>query len=232
MSRLRLLSLAAMAALLAGAILLRPGSEPGAEDTAAPVARQVVATAPAAAPPPRGTEMTEHWVAAILERPLFSPGRRPPSPAPAAAAPAPPPAYVAPPPRLSGVLIGPHGRSAIFAGEDGGKSVSVTEGGRIGAFIVQAIEAGQVMLHGPDGPRILRPSFAEAAADGSAEAPEVQPSAVASRRPRAGGANGTGRPRRSDRQRLRPAGPAGARHPRPPRPAARAGARPLRPVIP
>lgn len=61
-------------------------------------------------------------------------------------------------PRLSGVIVGPDGRRAIFAGTDG-KSRAASEGEMVGAFKVRSIEPGVVNLSGPNGERVLRPTF-------------------------------------------------------------------------
>lgn len=92
----------------------------------------------------------------ILARPLFNPDRRP------GAAAAQPGVADAALPRLSAVLVSGRGRSVIFAGP--GKPVTLNEGGRIGAYTVQSIGAGQVTLAGPDGARVLRPMPDRAAA--------------------------------------------------------------------
>lgn len=93
------------------------------------------------------------WVAAVLARPLFSPDRRP------AAAPVSTASNRVPGlPRLAGILVGPSGRSAIFAA-DGSKPIVAQEGGHVGAYTIKAIETAQVQLAGPDGTRVLNPSF-------------------------------------------------------------------------
>ncbi len=97
---------------------------------------------------------TDEWVATILDRPLFSPDRRPPSETQATKGAAP----LAGLPRLSAVLVGPFGRSAIFAAE-GQKPMVVLEGSRVGAWTVRSIEDGAVEVIGPGGPRTLHPSF-------------------------------------------------------------------------
>jgi hypothetical protein len=107
------------------------------------------ATAPEATPP----DHTNDWLASILARPLFSPDRRPPADGTVVAG-----GEVAALPRLSGVLVGPFGRSAIFA-PDGEKPVIVAEGSRIAAWTVQAIRANTVEVVGPEGKRSLQPSF-------------------------------------------------------------------------
>ncbi len=92
------------------------------------------------------------WAATVLARPLFSPGRRPPA---AAAA----PGAVAPSlPRVAGIMVTPAGRRAIFA-EKGAKPLVLGEGGQVGGFTVQSIRAGQVTVRGPEGVRVLSPTF-------------------------------------------------------------------------
>lgn len=96
---------------------------------------------------------TNDWVTTILTRPLFSPDRRPPAAASVVSG-----ERLVGLPRLSGVLVGPFGRSAIFA-SDGGKPLVVGEGSRVADWTVRAIEAGSVDVIGPGGARTLRPSF-------------------------------------------------------------------------
>jgi hypothetical protein len=93
------------------------------------------------------------WVSPILARPLFSPDRRPAAEMDNVAAPGAPHL-----PRLSGILIGPFGRSAIFA-NTGSKPIVLGEGGRIDAYTVKSIDAAQVQLEGPNGVQRLQPAF-------------------------------------------------------------------------
>ncbi len=102
--------------------------------------------------PPMPPLDQQQWAATAMARPLFARNRRPVTVAAGVTA-----APVLP--RLSGVLIDGGNRRAIFAGLDGGRPAAVTEGGEVAGFRVQRIEAGQVTLLGPDGPRVLRPSF-------------------------------------------------------------------------
>ena len=90
----------------------------------------------------------------ILARPLFATTRRP-ADAPAAG-PAAAPATL---PRLAGVLVHGGSRSAIFAATGTGRPAVVGEGGRVGGYTVQSIEAGQVTIAGPGGPQVLHPAF-------------------------------------------------------------------------
>ncbi len=93
------------------------------------------------------------WVGPVLARPLFSPDRRP-APDTESIAPASAPGL----PRLTGILVGPFGRSAIFAG-NGSKPIVLGEGGRIDAYTVRSIDAAQVRLDGPNGVQRLQPAF-------------------------------------------------------------------------
>jgi hypothetical protein len=146
-----LLAIAGLATTLAwelGAV-----ASPGAQ--IAPRPRAAVATAPAAAAP----DHTREWIVAILARPVFSPDRRPVAAMASATGGRRPEGL----PRLSGVLVGPFGRSAIFAA-DGGKPLVVNEGGRIGAWTVRTIDVGTVEVSGPGGAHTMHPSFASSPA--------------------------------------------------------------------
>jgi len=98
----------------------------------------------------------EGVAAAVLGRPLFSPARRPPAEAPR---PADEPAAEAPP-RLSGVIVGPSRRSAIFT-DVAGRPRIVGEGGMIGRFTVQVIEPNRVTLRTSEGDRLLLPAYSK-----------------------------------------------------------------------
>jgi hypothetical protein len=110
--------------------------------------------APVASPAPApAVDREREWVATALARPLFSPDRRPASVAATVATGGP-----SGPPRLTGTLVGPSERSAIFAAA-GRDPIVVHEGARIDGSTVTSIEPGQVRLQGPEGTRILRPTF-------------------------------------------------------------------------
>jgi hypothetical protein len=121
--------------------------------------------ATAAKPITRPSHESE-WLATVLARPLFSPDRRPPSESSVVEGNPIPDGL----PRLAGVMVGPFGRSAIFA-IDGGTPVVLREGGRVNAWTVRLIRAGEVELEGPGGTRTVHPSF-----QSSPEAPNDQPS--------------------------------------------------------
>jgi hypothetical protein len=164
--RAGMLTLAGISAVLAGIIVieLRPGT-PG-ESTA-----QAVLPGRTSAPagPAVGDGVPEEWIATALARPLFSPTRRPPAQTTA---------RVSGPvglPRLTGVMTGPFGQRAIFAGPDGGKPLVVETGDNVGDYRVQGIENGLVTLNGPDGTRRLRPSFTAAVTDAEGPAANLPP---------------------------------------------------------
>ena len=107
------------------------------------------------------------WQVTLLARPLFSPGRRPPRVADGGAR---TPGL----PRLTGVVVAPDGRRAIFAG---GKVLA--EGAMLGRYRIAAIEVGRVTLQGPEGPEVLRPAFA----GGARTAPPARAATLAAARP-------------------------------------------------
>jgi hypothetical protein len=60
---------------------------------------------------------------------------------------------------LTGIMITPDGRRAIFAPAGGGKPAVVAEGGSLGGYVVQTISLGEVVLTGPDGSHSLNPTL-------------------------------------------------------------------------
>jgi hypothetical protein len=144
-----------VAAALAAVIALEVSSPP-ADD----VARSLTHTAATVAPTSSAiTDHTNNSVATVLARPLFSPDRRPAADAVTVASSRTVPGL----PRLAGILVGPFGRSAIFA-TNGAKPIVVQEGERVAAYTIKSIEATQVRLLGPEGAQVLYPSFEPAAA--------------------------------------------------------------------
>lgn len=99
-------------------------------------------------------ELVGNWVQTILTRPLFSPSRRPPN-IQVAATSAPPPSL----PRLSGIVIDGKQRRVIFAADDGGKTVTVAEGGTFDGYKVELIDARGVTVAGSGGRQVLRPRY-------------------------------------------------------------------------
>lgn len=111
--------------------------------------------------------------ASVAGRPLFSPGRRP-SDRPASTATV--DASRDGLPRLTGVIVGPSGGRAIFAGADG-KSRTAAEGDAIGTFKVQTIGPGLVTLSGSEGDRVLRPTYITTLGTPSGSHPGTPPGA-------------------------------------------------------
>lgn len=144
----RALPLLLAAALIVAVILAEVTSGPSAEVAPLSMHPRVAASPVSPAEP----NHTDEWVATVLARPLFSPDRRPAPNATFAES------RIAGLPRLTGIMVGPFGRTAIFAA-DGGKPIILQEGGRVGAYTVKSIELAEVRLTGPDGQRILSPSF-------------------------------------------------------------------------
>lgn len=84
----------------------------------------------------------------FIDRPLFSPSRRPPSPPPTPLAPAP---VIRPEPsadqlRLLGTLLGPNGASALILDASTGVTSSMTQGETVSGWRIAAIEAALVRL--------------------------------------------------------------------------------------
>jgi hypothetical protein len=150
-----LLSATGLAALVALEVANAP------KDTVGPLPPRAVAIS--SLPKSVASDHSGEWVSTILGRPLFSPDRRPSS-TPAAVAGLPGL------PRLSGIMVGPFGRSAIFAAE-GAKPIVAQEGARVAGYTIKAIEATQVRLIGPNGNVVLYPTFAAAAASRVTKAP-------------------------------------------------------------
>jgi hypothetical protein len=118
---------------------------------------------PLADPRPAGGEgRGQDSLGRALARPLFSADRRPAVEREGASG-----AQTAPPeaPRLAGILVTAEGRHAIFAAGD--RSVVVSEGESIGGFRITGISGEQVSIVGPQGTRILRPSFLPASPEGA-----------------------------------------------------------------
>ena len=90
------------------------------------------------------------YLGTILGRPLFQPDRRPfvnsASVEPSIG-------------RLTAIVISENDKSLIFSGAPGGKPIVVTEGDHIGSAIVQSISIGRASLAGPDGVKVIQPSF-------------------------------------------------------------------------
>ena len=177
MSRAAFATLGLAIAALAGVIALElrgiEGDAVASGAASAAVARWRPAPEVPTPPPP---DRTREWTATALARPLFAQDRRPVAEPRMALAGG---AAERELPRLTGVLVAPGDAAAIFAGAgDGAKPQVMRVGDRLGGFEVKAILAGEVTLAGPDGDRVLRPSFDPRPAGGGAP-PRPAPRATA-----------------------------------------------------
>lgn len=151
------------AAMALGAII---AGELAGDPPPPPVAGAAIPAFPgsaAAAAPAAGAE--QGWLTAILGRPLFDPSRRPPHGASASE-----PLF-----RLSGTVVGPGGRQAIFEPAGGGRAVVVREGQKVGSAVVRSIAPGTVLVVGAGGPRVIQPSYSLAGGGAGTEAPALVP---------------------------------------------------------
>jgi hypothetical protein len=149
-------------------------------DFSAPAAGAATGDPPSVATPsiadlPTEAE-TDALIAAIHDRPLFAPGRRPPAPPVEEKADA-EPAVKTPPElrgRLAGVTLGlQDGRRAVFA-RMGEKPTVVKEGDEIDGWTVSSIEATQVVLTSSFGEKIVKPTPALAGEGAQPEMPMPQ----------------------------------------------------------
>jgi hypothetical protein len=171
MSRPAFFGLALLAAGLLTVLALELDAGAPAEEASGGPPRHPPRAQPRAAPEDP-VDHTEEWAQTSLARPLFSRDRRP-TPVAAKAGGGP---VVTALPRLTGVLVGPFGRRAIFAATAGGKPSVIEEGGSLGPYKVEAIAPGHVTIAGPEGEHELQPAFDAAARQAmAAEIPTPPP---------------------------------------------------------
>jgi hypothetical protein len=96
---------------------------------------------------------TATWAEAITARPLFTISRRP-AKAKADGGPATDTGL----PRLAGIMITAAGKRAIFM-PDGGKPRTLREGAMLDENTIRQIRADEVLLSGPKGDIVLRPTY-------------------------------------------------------------------------
>jgi general secretion pathway protein N len=139
-----------LAVTVAGEVADRPKGE--IESPAASTQPAPAAPAPSATPT---ASRGEAWSATLLARPLFAPGRRP---VPVAASPVPHETAL---PRLSGIVLSPGVRLAIFEVDHATRAIVVADGAPIDGWTVATIEADSVTLARDGSQSItLRPRFA------------------------------------------------------------------------
>jgi hypothetical protein len=159
-----LLALGATAVGLAGIVALEiRGSVRQAAPTPGAAAGRPAAPTLADAAGEAADDQAERRVATLLGRPVFTPGRRPDEDAAVGSGTG--------LTRLTGVMVSPLGKAAIFAGVAGGKPIVIGEGARIGVYVIRSIEAGAVTVTGPDGQHVLYPTFEPSASPKQAAAP-------------------------------------------------------------
>jgi hypothetical protein len=154
MKQIALIALRGLVMCLGGIVAVElheadmPGLHPAAARQVKPPSQKAAGVAP---------DRAASWAGTVLARPLFSRTRRPSAIAAPFAASSPGL------PRLSGIMISPAGKSAIFS-PAGGKPIIAEEGGHVGAFTVRSISANRVTIDGPGGITVLRTVFSGAKA--------------------------------------------------------------------
>ncbi len=127
--------------------MLEPSTEASAKGLTA-----VPTTLPALPPEPQFSMLPIEDFQAILERPIFSPSRRPPSvELPATTGDV---AFV-----LKGILIDEDERTALFRSKRSDKLVRLGEGDKIEGWTLVRIEADQVVLASGEIEKVLQPTF-------------------------------------------------------------------------
>ena len=88
---------------------------------------------------------------------------------------------------MSGILVNGADRRAIFAGAGRGgrlQSIIAREGEAVGAYRVQTVTRDGVLLTGPDGDHVLKPSFSTAPATTGTPALQIPANMVSVGSPR------------------------------------------------
>lgn len=120
----------------------------------APVVHAPVPTRATAATPAGAEEKdVGEWADTVLERPLFTIGRRPGKSAGKTQL-----VSSTGLPRLAGIMITPFGRRAIFM-PDGGKPLVLAEGAALGEDKINEIKPDRVLVSGPKGDMVLLPAY-------------------------------------------------------------------------
>jgi hypothetical protein len=153
MDRLVLLLLAAGCVLFGAIVYVELEPDDAADAAVARVAARPE-TAAVVHRQPGGAARLDELVATALARPLFSSTRRPPQSAAAGAAPDGDLADK----RLTGIVITPGQRIAIFA-IAGDKPLRVSEGEELSGWHIDNISLREVSLSGPGGTKVLQPKL-------------------------------------------------------------------------
>jgi len=101
------------------------------------------------------SDQTGRLLREVLDRPVFSPDRRPASSSGVSRA-----SGLS---RLTGVVISDTQKIAIFAPAPDGRKVSAQEGEHVGAYEITRITEAGVTVSGPEGVAIVTPAFDPAA---------------------------------------------------------------------
>jgi hypothetical protein len=137
-----------------GVVLETAAVVPDAASSPEPLRRDVAPPVQAPAKDATASDLA----AIILERPLFSPQRRPPMPVLAVVAPAPPPTAASPPEwtwRLAGIMGGPGRREALFI--RAGEKRTASEGQEIDGWTLTAVRRDSVTISRADGEKTISP---------------------------------------------------------------------------
>ena len=153
MTKFGTLFLFGLSALLAGVIWFE--LQPRRDKAELPTARQPIATQAEIDGESVDPAIRQTWVRSLLARPLLAASRRPEAEK-AATASATPTTSI---PRISGIVIYGEYRSVTFAGEHGGRPVTVVQGGYLGTVQVVSIDADRVVVTGLGDQTVLRPTF-------------------------------------------------------------------------
>lgn len=158
MTRLLLLLSAALVMVVAAEIAPWPGGAGGS----GPVAAGRPSDAAGRDASRRTGSDLGRWVGVILDRPLFSPNRRPAPGAPTTVA-------AAGVPRLSGIVMAPDEAVAIFRQAKGAKPLVVRAGELVDGWVVSTIGANGVDLRKDDARMTVTPQFDDGTAPARAD---------------------------------------------------------------
>ncbi len=131
-------------------LMLGPSTEAAAKASTA-----VATTLPALPPEPQFSMLPIEDFQAILERPLFSPNRRPPTVGSVEfSAPTPDVSFL-----LKGILIDGDERTAFFRSQRGGEFVHLREGDKMEGWTLVRIEADEVLFASGEIEKVLQPTY-------------------------------------------------------------------------